>query len=180
MVSHRSLMTILFQIRASGGNIFRESWITTKAPNSSFFFNGEPKYVTSWVIWVYLFTIYALHRNGITHRPHDHLFQISGVWVRHVPRKLVTKTANPGFFFNCEPQYITSNVIKALLFIVYVFHHNVITHRPHDHLFRKLGIWVHHVPWKLKNHNSGKFEFLIIYLPKYVTSWVIWVHLFII
>ena len=97
MGSHRSLMIILFQSRASGGNICRESWKTTIPPNSSFFFNGEPNYVTSWVIWVYLFTIYALHYNGITQRPRDHLFQISGVWVRYVPRKLVTKNGKLEF-----------------------------------------------------------------------------------
>ena len=36
------------------------------------------KYDTRQVLWVNLFTIYVMHRNGNTPRPHDHLFQKSG------------------------------------------------------------------------------------------------------
>ena len=63
----------------------RESWKTKKAPNSSFFFNGVHEYVTSWVILVNLFIIYACNHNGITQKPHDHLFQKSGIWLQSVP-----------------------------------------------------------------------------------------------
>ena len=82
MISHRALMIIYFKILAPGCNICPESWKTKIAPNSGFFFIGEPKYFTREVICVQLFILYIFHHNGITQRPHDHLFQKSGIWMQ--------------------------------------------------------------------------------------------------
>ena len=45
-----------------------------KTQNSGFFINGVSTCDTNQVILVLLFIIYVLHHNGITQRPHDHLF----------------------------------------------------------------------------------------------------------
>ena len=62
-----------------------------KAPNKGFFFNGEPKYVTSQVIWINLLIIYVFPYYVITQRPRDRLFQKFGIWSQHVQRKLENK-----------------------------------------------------------------------------------------
>ena len=49
-----------------------------KSPKASFCFPTVPKYHTTCLIWVDLFITYACRRNGITQRPHDHLFRKSG------------------------------------------------------------------------------------------------------
>ena len=156
---HRGIMTIYYKSRTSRCNMCRKSWKIEKHPNSGFFFNGVPNYVTSTLIWVLLFIIYVSHHNGITQRPHDHLFQKSCVWVQHVTWKLGNKKAtNSGFCFNGESEYVTSILIWVLLVIIYVLCHNGITQRPRDHLLRKTGIMLQHLSWKLGNLKSAKFE----------------------
>ena len=40
-----------------------------------FFFSIASELITSWIIWVNLFKLYVVRHNGITQRPHNHLFQ---------------------------------------------------------------------------------------------------------
>ena len=125
-VSRRGLMTIYFKRRASCCNISRESLETKKTPKSGFFFNGEHKYVTSWVIWIPLFIIYVLHNKGITERPRDYLFLKSGIGMQHLSWKLENEKApNSCFLFNVVPNCVTNSVIRGHLVIIYALYQKV-------------------------------------------------------
>ena len=89
MELHRGLMTIYFKNRGVRVQQLPRKLENQNTPNSGFFFNGVPKYVSSWVICCNLYLIYVLHHNGITQRPHGYMYQKS---VSHG----VTCAAKPG------------------------------------------------------------------------------------
>ena len=87
---------------------------TRKLPKSHLFVTRVPKYVTSWVIWVNLFTKYVINDNFITYKPREYLCV---GWKS-------TKVPKPHFFCNGIPKYVSSWVIKFNLFKQYRMHDN--------------------------------------------------------
>ena len=117
------------------------------------------KYITRQVMWVNLYTLYAIHHIGITHRPHDHLVQksrhLGATWLHKFVSK--QKSTNLFFFFMIVTKYITRQVIWVNLFTLYVIHHISFTQRPHDHLVQKSrhegATWLHNFVSKQKSTN---------------------------
>ena len=61
-----------------------------KTPNSGFCFDMEPKYVTSWIICVQLFKIYAFHSKWYQSEDSWQFISKSRIWMQHL-----FKTGNP-------------------------------------------------------------------------------------
>ena len=139
----------------------RESWKTKIRQIRGF--NGTHKYVSSWVIYYNLYLVYVSHHNGMTHMPHDHVFQkLGNHGSRWTCENWKTKKMPNSGFLSGIPKYVSSWVICGKLYLIYVSRHNGITQRPHGHLFQKsrhLGAtWV---PQTIKQAKIDKFDFFL-------------------
>ena len=98
------------------------------------------KYVVRMVKCLYFITACLNQYNGITRKPHDHLFQ--KCWRRGLP-----------VFAQKIPKILESDVLPRHCNRIcchhgklFIFHHRVlyqyngITQKPHDHLFQKSGM----------------------------------------
>ena len=123
------------------------------------------KYITRYVIWINLFTLYVIH-HIVSHRClMTSQLKSQGIWV-HLGCiiKLVSKLKLTNlifFFFMIVTKYITRYVILINLLTLYVIHRIGITQRPHDHLVQKsrhLGAtWVPKLVSKQKSTNLISF-----------------------
>ena len=121
-------------------------WVIKNRIFLSFLFMVVTECITRQVIWVNSFTVYVIHYICITHMPQDHLFQMCGIWVQHGCRNCYEKNpTNSCFFLMNVTKYSTGQVIWFDLFTLYETYYIGTTHRPHDHLFQKWGIWVQHM-----------------------------------
>ena len=103
-----------------------------------FFFKIVTKYLTRWVLRVYLVTLCAIHHNGIIQKPYDHLYQKSGASgfnLSALTRKQTKIVKCKVFFFMIVTKYVTRQVLWVNLFTLFLVHHIGITQKPHDHLF---------------------------------------------
>ena len=97
------------------------------------------KYVVSMVNCLYFINVCLYHHNGITQKPHEYLFQKSGKRGLPVLRCKYSKFKNMVFQQGIVTEYVVS-MVNCLYFInVYVYQHNGITQKPHDHSFQKSG-----------------------------------------
>ena len=66
------------------------------------------KYITRWVLWVILFTLYVIRHIGTTQQPHYHLFQkswlLGATWVHN--KLEMQKSTNLSFFLMIVTKYI--------------------------------------------------------------------------
>ena len=161
MGSHRGLMTIYFKNRCISVNMCLESWKTHKhLHNYGFFINCVPKYVIRWVILVYLSIIYVTNHNGITQRPHDHLFQKSGHLCNKCSKKLEKPRKIRIYFSWCtQIRYQLSNICQFV-------HHRSIT-----------SLWYHtETSWPFTSNVVASRSTCACKAGKHKNTWLWFLH----